>query len=538
MGTELDFLIKNATIYDGLGNKPFCADLGILQDKIVYIGRQSGVDAKTSIDATRKVLSPGFIDVHAHSEFSIFAYPDASSKVFQGVTTEINGNCGMSCSPIYGATTSQMEKEFTSNNISQRWATFDDYKGHFKALQPAVNFTTLTGHGNIRASVMGYVNEAPSEKQMEDMALLLKKSAQQGSLGLSTGLIYLPGVYSKTEELIELINRSGIQSLIYATHMRSEGDYLLESVNETIEIAQKTGIKIHISHLKTSGRHNWHKMDRVIEAMESAKANGIHITCDRYPYTASQTSLDAVLPPWVYEGGNEAEIERLKDKNVVNRLRNELAHTLAKRGEGNIDSTKPDDYWNSVMISRVHNSKNRHIEGKRLAELAEQFSMSPLTLLINTLIEEKLDVDAIYFSMSDENLRKVLLLDNCMIGSDSSLKGFDIAGNPHPRGFGTFAGFIRNFSVEKGLLPLETAIYKMTGLAASTFDIKHRGVIAKGAFADIVIFNPEEFKDMATYDNPKQKPVGLEHLFVNGVLTVFNNQLTGKRAGRVLMPPS
>jgi N-acyl-D-amino-acid deacylase len=367
---------------------------------------------------------------------------------------------------------------------------------------------------------------------MAEMAALLRESIAHGSIGLSSGLIYSPGVFSTNAELIELIRLSGASSLIYATHMRSEGDTLIESIEDTIEIGRQTGIKIHLSHLKTAGRPNWHKIDAVLAAIERAVKDGIKLTCDRYPYTASQTSLDTALPAWVYEGGDEAELARLSNPAEVKKIK---ADTAAFREE--------DSYWKGVLVSSVKTEKNRHLEGKSIAEAAAERGVKPIDFAIALLIEERLQVEAIFFSMNEDNLRRILSLPMCMVGSDSSVRpllgrnGNGAAaqtGKPHPRGFGSFPRYLNKYVLSEGLITLPDAIRKITGLPAQTFGLKDRGLIREGAYADITLFNEKTIRDTSEYTAPWSAPVGIEYVFVNGRLAAKAGMPTETRAGMVL----
>ena len=330
MTKKIDILIKNALIYDGTRSEPFAGDIGISGDRIAFIHRmlkgtrtvrdlsyraQHEKDAGKIIDAKGMAVSPGFIDAHAHSEFMLLADPRAEGKVCQGITTEINGNCGLSAAPLYGDALQQRESDLKEYGIRERWTTFKEYFALLEKRNIALNFVTLTGHGNIRASVLGYENRTPSRGEMLKMRGLLQETVDEGAVGMSTGLIYPPGVYSATDELIKLLSpfapSAHSPEFIYASHMRSEGDYLTEAVEEIIAIGRKAGVKVHISHIKTSGEKNWHKIDRVISMIGDAKRRGIQVTCDRYPYTASSTDLDTVIPSWAYEGGAEEELKRL-----------------------------------------------------------------------------------------------------------------------------------------------------------------------------------------------------------------------------------
>ena len=323
-GRKIDILIKNGLIFDGTGSDPFEADIGISGDRISFINGTSKCKSKCKcgmrnaecnakpqyvIDAQGMAVAPGFIDTHGHSEFTLLADPRAEGKICQGITTEINGNCGLSAAPLYGEAFEHREADLREYDIRERWSTLSEYLGILAGRKPSLNFVTLAGHGNIRASVLGYKNKIPDQSEMQKMQALLRETVEQGAIGLSTGLIYPPGVYSATEELIGLLNLSSFiprpSKFIYASHMRSEGDRLTESIEEIIRIGKESGIHVHISHIKTSGQKNWHKIDKALSLIEDARQNNIPVTCDRYPYTASSTDLDTVVPAWAYEGGSE-----------------------------------------------------------------------------------------------------------------------------------------------------------------------------------------------------------------------------------------
>jgi N-acyl-D-amino-acid deacylase len=538
---KVNWLIKNGLVFDGTGSEPFKADIGISSDKIVFVDNQSNSKAESIIDAKNMAVTPGFIDTHAHSEFTLLADPRAEGKVCQGITTEINGNCGLSAAPLYGEAFMQREADIKEFGIRERWATFDDYFRVLKMKGVAINFATLAGHGNIRASVMGYEDEQPDHIELKKMQSLLKKAISEGALGLSTGLIYPPGIYSETEELIELckvlshafnppsppFSKGGKGGFgIYTTHMRSEGDQLIESIEETIRIGRKAGIKVHISHIKTSGKDNWHKVGRVISLMEKSIEEGVPLTCDGYPYTASSTDLDTVLPAWVYSGGRESELKRLKDTRIRERIKKQI-----------LDAHPLKDYWKRISISSVTTEKNKWMEGRSLHSIAGIKGKKPVEILFDILIEERLMVSAIFASMHEGNLKRFLSLPYCMIGTDSSARSFSgttYKGKPHPRGFGTFPRFLGKYVRDEKLLSMSEGINKITMLPAQIFGIDKRGVIKKGAYADIVIFDPEKIIDRATFKNPFLKPEGIHYVFISGVPALRQGHLTGSKSGRIL----
>jgi len=525
---DFDFLIKGGLIIDGTGsNGARYGDIGIKGERIKAIGELSGASAEKIIDVSRHYICPGFIDTHSHSEFTILADGRAEGKICQGVTTEINGNCGFSAAPLYGLAFEQRERDLDELCIKERWNTFPEYFAILGKKGFAANFVTLVGHGNLRASVVGYSGKELTAEEKERMIKLLRDALSAGAIGLSTGLVYPPGIYSSTSEIIALAKEAAAyDGGVYTTHMRSEGNELLKAVDEAIKIGFESKIRVHISHLKASEKKNWKKMKDIFEKFFDAQQRGLNLTCDRYPYIAASTELDAVLPSWAYEGGHKRELERLKNPEVQEEI---------KRGILREHSEK--DYWNNIMISSVNLDKNKWMEGKRLTEIGKHSGKSPIECFFEILIEENLRVGAIFFSMNEDNLKSILKLPCTMIGSDSSARSFDgitAQGKPHPRGFGSFPRVLGTYVREQGIISLEEAIYKMTGLPAKTFGIRQRGIIAEGSFADITVFDLENIKDKSTFDNPFEKPEGIHYVFVNGVPALWEGDLTGALSGRIL----
>ncbi len=536
-------IIKNITLFDGTGADGYPADILIDGERIARIikspgsrgacperSRTGGTDKSFPdaevIDCTGLAAAPGFIDIHAHSEFSLLVEPSAPSKIMQGVTTEVSGNCGMSAAPLIGEAAKARRSEFAELGIKQTWTDFSGYFDALEKARPALNFATYCGHGNLRASVVGYVNRKPAEDEFRKMEALLAEAMEAGALGLSTGLIYPPGVYSETGEIVRLAEVAAKYGGIYTSHMRSEGARVVEAIEEAITVGREAGIPVQISHLKTAGQANWHKISEIIDAIEKARAEGLDVTADRYPYTASSTDLDAILPAWAYEGGNAEEVKRLKDPAARARLREEV-----------LSGHPVPEYWGRVMIASVSTEGNRKLEGKTLAEAAEIRAQEPVEALFDILIEEGARAQAIYFSMSEDNLRTFLSLPWMMIGSDSTARGISGAtrqGKPHPRGFGSFARVLGKYAREEKLLTLPQAVRKLTGMAADRLRLKDRGYIKEGLYADMVIFNPSTVADAATFDDPYQFPHGIEHVLVNGRFAVRGGEQTKARAGKIL----
>ncbi|MFC2140136.1 amidohydrolase family protein [Candidatus Auribacterota bacterium] len=498
-----DIIIKNGLVYDGKRNPAQIRDIGIKGDQIVVFGKISDQETREIIDASGLVVAPGFIDIHGHSDFRILKGRGADSKIRQGVTTEVMGNCGFSAFPVYGECQIHMQELYPQIKID--WNSLAEYSKKIDEKQTALNLVPLIGHGNIRASILGYKDCSVKGADLEKMGDLLRRTLDEGAFGLSTGLIYPPGVYSNLKELDYLASIVAKYKGIYTSHMRSESDRLLEAIKETITIGKESGVSLQISHLKTGGKKNWHKIEEVFLLIEDERNAGRDVTCDRYPYTASATDLDSLLPAWTYEGGNEKELERLKDKQQRKKIEQEILEE------------REDDpgYWDRVWVSSVTREENYRFEGKSIRKIAEQLGKRPLEALIDLLIEEKLQVSAIFFAMSEENLKKIVRKEYTMIGSDSSIRyPGDHFGKSHPRAFGTFPRAI--YLSQKIDISLEDMIYKMTGFPAKKLGLKKRGIIKESAYADIVIFDLECFKDRATYEDPHQSPLGIKYLFVNG----------------------
>jgi N-acyl-D-amino-acid deacylase len=521
-----DLIIRNGYILNGdlSDAEPVTADIGIRNDRILAVGELADADADTVLDIHGLCASPGFIDTHAHSEFTLLADGRAEGKVSQGVTTEVNGNCGMSAAPLYGPALERRGDELRELDIRERWNSFDEYFRLLARRGMALNFSTLVGHNSLRASVAGYSDRTLSGEEKRKVTQLLLDAMKSGARGFSSGLIYPPGIFAETSEIIDLASTAASHGGIYTTHMRSEDDALLEAVDEVLAVASGAGIHAHISHLKTSGRQNWKKLGQVLQRIEEAKTAGLSVTCDRYPYTASGTDLDSLLPSWAVEGGQGEELKKIKEEKA--RLTRDILENYPDRS-----------YWNTVRISSVSSERNKWMEGKSLSEIAARQRKTVVDTLLHILCEEELRVSAIFFTMSEENLQSILRLPYSMIGSDSASRSFDgvtAIGIPHPRGFGSFPKVLGNFVREENVLSLGEAIYKMTKLPARVFGLEGRGAIEEGCYADIVIFDPDAVNDTADYDNPFRKPEGIHHVFVNGTAVVLDGSPTGALPGRIL----
>jgi N-acyl-D-amino-acid deacylase len=523
---KLTYLIKNGYVITGASSdSPIQkADIGVMGDKIVAVQPELNEAAVTTVNASGLYVSPGFIDAHSHSEFNLLADGRAEAKVCQGVVTEINGNCGLSAAPLLGETAKKRLVDQQEVGLSHSWADFQAYFALLEQQGSSLNFATLVGHGNLRGSTVGYADRAPSLEEQNQMARLFQDALNEGALGLSSGLIYPPGVYAHLDEVAAIGQHASALGGVYATHLRNEGDTLLEAIEESIQIASKSGLALHISHLKTQGEQNWHKIDNVLQLIADSQSKGLKIACDRYPYIASSTDLETLLPPSFLEGGTEKALQR-------------LTQGYASIRETLLDLHQDESFWGNVLIATVNRPSNKWMEGRSLEAIAKRKESHPVDALTSLLIDEKMSVSAIFFTMCEENLKRILKQPYTMIGSDSSARSFDgptAHGKPHPRAFGTFPRALGKYVREEQVLTLSEAIYKMTGLTAQTFGIPNRGVIAVGNYADLVIFDKHTVKDRADFQNPFIRPIGIYYVWVNGVPTLYEGRFQNTKPGRVL----
>ncbi len=518
-----DLVIKNASIVDGTGKAGFQGDVAVAGSKISEVGEN--LSGHRLLDGADLVVAPGFVDIHSHSDYTVLIDNRAENKILQGVTTEVTGNCGYSAAPMAGVLLEE-RREIYKNlfGLEIDWMTLAEYR--LRAQSIAVNIAPLIGHNTIRASVMGVTDRKPTPDEMEQMTAMLGQALDEGAYGLSAGLIYPPSCYSDTEELVALAQVAADNNRIFTCHIRSEGDRLVEAVQEMIDLAQSSGVSMQISHLKTSCKRNWSKIDEVFHLIEAAQNTGLPITCDRYPYLASNTGLKSVLPNWVFEGGCDAEIARLSDPDTRQIIKAEIQKSLPSP-----------TYWDEVIISQVTTEDNRHLEGKSVAKGAQSTNKDPYTFLFDLLLAEKMQVEAILFTMCEENLRRILAKDYVMVGSDSGGRSYDgvlARGKPHPRAFGTFPMVLGRYVREEKLLTLEEAIRKMTSFPCQKLGITDRGVVQQGTWADLTLFDPDKIADLSQYGDPFHKPDGIKYVIVNGQLAVEEGEQTAVLAGRVL----
>ena len=524
---QFDLIIKNGLVFDGAGSAGIIKDIGIRGDRITAIDDLSASSADITIDARNLAVSPGFIDIHAHTDTELLVNPRAESKIHQGVTTEVSGNCGYSSFPLTDADFAEFDK-----NLFEKYgihATWQQISGFFEALEKkkiSYNFVTLTGHGSLRAYVMGRNDVDPTPEQMEQMKTVLAQSLENGSFGLSTGLEYAPGSYAKTEELIELSKVVSRYNGIYATHIRSEDDFVEQAIAEAIQICREAEVSTEISHLKACNQSNWHKVDHMLELIQQAIDKNLPVKADRYPYIAYSTGLTIFLPLWSRQGKTEEILLRLQDKKMIPEIK-AYVENRGKRIGG----------WDRVVIASCISEKNKKWEGKSIEECARLTGKQPFEFIRLLLIEEKNRVDVVGFAMNEDNLKKVLSAPFVMIGSDGNAAapyGKLAESKPHPRYYGTFPRVLGKYAREEKIFNMATAVQKMTSMAAQKLNLKNRGQILPGYFADITIFNPETVIDNATFVEPHQFPTGIEYVIVNGKVTIEKGKHTGQSAGQIL----
>jgi N-acyl-D-amino-acid deacylase len=525
-----DIIIKDGFVVDGSGNPWFRADVGIKGGRISRIGRLRKGQGESVIDAEGKIVAPGFVDIHNHSDGSIIAEPLARSAVRQGITTIVIGNCGSSLAPITDEALPMMRREFDKAHVGfeipWNWRSFDEYLHALENARPSINVVPLVGHGTVRTVVMGLEARDPSKGELNAMKELVVRSMEAGSFGLSTGLIYAPGCFAKTEEIIELCRVVAEYGGIYASHIRSEGHALIEAVKEAIRIGRETGVGVEISHHKAFGRENWGKVKETLRLLENARREGVEVTCDVYPYTAGMTSLAALLPPWAREGGREKILGRLRKpslrEKIVAGLKEEVygwENTLRLAGAEN------------VVISMSKAFKEH--EGASLSDIAATRGSDVYTTMLDILEKDEALTEVLVRGMSEGDVRTVIKHPLSMISTDSWIAVPGI-GKPHPRFYGTYPRVLRRNVREEGLLSAEEAIRKMSSMPCQKLGLLNRGLLREGFWADLVIIDLERIVDKATYESPHRYPDGVEHVIVNGEFVVRNGEHTGYRPGKVL----
>jgi N-acyl-D-amino-acid deacylase len=530
---KYDVVIRHGTIYDGTGAPAKSGDVAILDDRIAAIGDLGGERGREEVDATGLAVAPGFINMLSHSETSLIADGHAQGTLRQGVTLEVFGESSM------GPINEPMKKDLMDRQGDIKfnivWNTLGGYLDHLMARGISTNVASFVSAATVRANEIGLDNRPPTPEELDRMRAHVRTAMDEGAMGLTTALIYIPGVFARTDELVELAKVASASGGMYISHMRSEGDRLLEAIDETLTIAREARIRAEIYHLKESGQSNWNKLDAVIAKIEGARKEGLDITADMYNYTAGSTGLDAAMPPWVQEGGYKAWAQRLQDPKIRERVRREM--------------TAPGPAWENLMLAAggkgtllvgFKNEALRQYAGKTLEDVATARGKSVQDTAMDLVVEDGSRVQVVYFLMSEENVKRQIALPWVSFGSDASSmapEGVFVKTSTHPRAYGNFARLLGKYVRDEHVIPMEEAIRRLTSFPAATLRIKDRGTLAPAFFADIVVFDPKTIADTSTYEKPHQYAVGVKHVWVNGGQVLKNGEHTGQKPGRVVRGP-
>lgn len=529
-----DIVIRGGVIYDGEGGEPQRADLAIDGDRIAAIGDLSGVRGKQEIDASGLAVAPGFINMLSWANESLIEDGRAHSDIYQGVTLEVMGE-GESWGPWSDAVKQEMLERQGDIRYEITWDTLGQYLEHLESKEISVNVASFVGAATVRENVIGFEDRAPSEAELRRMQQQVRQAMQEGAMGLGSSLIYAPAFYARTDELVALAKAAAEYDGLYISHMRSEGNRLLESIDELITIAREAGIRAEIYHLKAAGKQNWNKLDAAFQKIEQARAEGLHITADMYPYTAGATGLDAAMPPWVQEGGLERWIERLQDPRIRARVIREM-RTPTNDWENLYLGAGPQ----GMVLVGFKSEKLKPLTGKTLAAIAAERGRSPEQTVLDLVVEDGSRVGTMYFLMSEENVKRKIAREWVSFGSDAETpapQGVFLKSNPHPRAYGTFARVLGRYVRDEKVISLQEAVRRMTSLPAANLRIEDRGQLKSGYFADVVLFDPATIQDHATYEQPHAYASGVVHVFVNGVQVLKDGQHTGATPGRVVRGP-
>ena len=535
---KYDVIIRNGTIYDGLGKDPIQADLGIINDTIAFIGDLKKAEANTEIDAAGLAVAPGFINMLSWATESLLIDGNSQADIRQGVTLEVFGE-GNSMGPLNDhmkANLLERLKRDPEGAYTLDWTSLGEYLESLERRGVAPNVASFIGATSVRVHEIGYNNRPPTAEELERMKTLVRVAMEEGAMGVGSSLIYAPANYASTEELIEICKVAGEYNGMYITHMRSEGNAIYKAVDETIRIAKEGNLPAEIYHLKMAGKENWNKLDHVLAKIDSANKTGLRITTDMYTYTAGATGLDASMPPWLQEGGLKEWIRKMKDPKIRKQALDEMR--------------KPSDTWENlllmagspenVLLLDFKNDSLKKFTGKTLAEVSELYGKTPEETAMDLVSADSSRVGTAYFMMSEDNVKRQIALPNMSFGSDAgspATEGVFIKSSNHPRAYGNFARLLGKYVRDEKVIPLQEAIRKLTSLPASNLKIQKRGSLLPGNFADVVVFDASKIKDNATFENPHQYSTGMVHVFVNGVQVLENGEHTNKRPGRVVRGP-
>ena len=530
--SPFDLVIANGHIVDGTGSPWYSGDIGIRDGRIAAIGNLSAAARKRTVDAHGKIVAPGFIDMLGQSELTILVDPRLPSKIYQGITTEITGEGG-SAAPLNDAIIAADRASYEHYKINPDWRTFRQYFSRLEKQGMGINLASYVGATEVRRMVLGDVDVQPTPEQLEKMKALVREAMRDGAAGVSTSLEYAPAPYAKTEEIIALASEASKFGGIYATHMRNESDSVLEAFDEAVRIGREAHIPVEIWHFKVAGKANWGRMPELIARVNRARAEGVDVEADTYAYTAWGNGMSAFVPAWAHDGGDAKLIERLKDPVTRARIRKDM-ETPSKDWDNEWQEIRgPED----VMITSVQNPALKKFQGKRLSEIAATLNKDPMDALFDLLIEDKAFTECAVFGMAEPDV--ALALQQPWVSIDNDYSGVSPEGilgeeHAHPRAYGTFPRILRKYVREEKKLALEEAIRKFSALPAQRMKLADRGVLKQGMWADVVVFDPETVRDLATFDNPNRLSEGMEYVLVNGVPVIEEGKMTGALPGKVL----
>src|SRR5262245_17960384 len=531
---SFDIIIKGATVYDGSGQPPIKGDVGITGDRISAVGDLSRATTQTTVDAKGLAVAPGFINMLAHSESSLIVDPRSLSEIKQGVTTQIFGELSMG--PLNDEMKRRLREQQGDVKFDIAWTTLAEYLQYLEKRGISQNVASFIGAATIREYVIGLEDKPPTPEQLDQMRELVRREMEAGALGITTALIYPPAFFAKTDELIELCKVAAKYKGKYTTHMRSEGNQLIEAIQETIRISREAGLPAEIYHLKAAGEPNWPKMEQAIALIEDARRKGLKITADMYTYPAGGTGLDASLPPWVFDGGRNAAYKRLQDPAIRQKIA-EAVRTPTNEWENlYLLSGSPE----RILLASFRNDNLKPLTGKTLAEVAKMRGKDPIETIMDLLLEDRSRIGTIYFLMSEDNIKKQIRQPWVSFGSDAASivnEGVFLRSAAHPRTYGNFARLLGKYVRDEKVISLTEAVRRLTSLPATNLGLNHRGLLQRGMFADIVIFDPQTIADRATFENPHQYSTGVRDVFVNGQQVLKNGQHTGAKPGKALWGP-
>jgi N-acyl-D-amino-acid deacylase len=532
---KFDIIIKGGTVYDGTGEKPRVIDVAIRADRIAALGNFTADQAQSVIDAKSLAVAPGFINMLSWSTESLIEDGRSQSEIREGVTTEIMGE-GYSMGPLNDRMKERMVSQQGDIKYEIKWTTLSEYLRYLEQHGISCNVASFVGATTIRDYVIGLDDKQPTPEQLEQMRELVRKEMEAGALGIGTSLIYPPAFYAKTEELIELCKVAAKYKGKYISHMRSEGNQLLQAIDELFRISKEANIPAEIYHIKAAGQPNWGKADAMLAKIEDAQKAGLKITADMYTYTAAGTGLDACLPPWTEDGGYPALFKRLRDPAMRDKIKAEVQTPTDKWENLYLAAGSPE----KILLSGFKSEKLKPLTGKSLAEIAKMRGKDPIETAMDLIAEDESRIDTIYFLMSEENVKKEIVKPWISFGSDEASQapeGNFLKSNCHPRAYGNFVRVLGKYARDEKALTLEHAIRKLSGLPATNLGLDHRGFLQDGMFADVVVFDPATVGDKATFEKPHQYAVGMKHVFVNGIQVLKDGEHTGAKPGRALWGP-